>query len=188
MIKKMKNEFYKLSGIIAFIVAWTGMLTVIFTQGYNKQKSISLHTATSKSTILLLGVLSPISMILFMVFTTYWLTPTFNLPLLFIVLSILSFTGYILAAWFPAVGGISGKLHDIFAYGASILLFPIAYILAASPSIASFARVMNMLACLVMVGSFALLLWHKPARKNYLYYQVVYFLIFDISLLAAGYM
>ncbi len=183
----MKNDFYKLSGLLAFIIAWVGMLIAILTQGKNKQKSISLHTANSKSTIILLGVLSPLSMFLFMIFTTFWMAPTFDLSLSIIVLSIISFAGYILAAWFPAVGGVSGKLHDIFAYGASLLLIPISFILVLSPNISLFGRLMNAIACIIMIGSFGILLWYKPARKSYLYYQITYFLVFDLSLLAAGY-
>lgn len=163
------------------------MLTAVFVAGKNKQKSISLHTASNKKIILLLAILSPISMSLFMIFAIYWVAPNVSLPTLFAVLSVLSFTGYILAAWFPAVNGLSGKLHDIFAYGASILLIPTSLILATSSGISMFARVMNTAACIIMLGSFAILLWHKPARKSYLYYQITYFLIFDLSLLAAGY-
>lgn len=187
MIEQMENNFYKLSGLLAFLIAWAGMLTAIFTQGINKQKSISLHTANSRKTIILLAILSPLSMLLFMIFTIRWMAPVFDLPLLFIALSMISFAGYILAAWFPAVGGMSGKLHDIFAYGASLLLIPISFILATSPNISLPGRFMNVIACVIMIGSFGILLWYKPARKSYLYYQITYFLIFDLSLLAAGY-
>lgn len=183
----MIDELYKLSGLLGFIIAWFGMLVAVFSQGKHKHKSISLHAANNRRTILLLAILSPISMSLFMVFVAFWLSPNFKLSPMFITLNIIAFAGYILAAWFPAVGGRKEKLHDIFALGASLLLIPISFMLATSSSIPSISRVVNAIAVILMVGIFCILLWHKPARKNYLYYQVVYFLAFDLSLLATGF-
>lgn len=182
------QELYKYFGLYAFVIAWAGMLTVIINQGRDKARSISLHAASSRKTFLLLAVLSPLSMTLFMMFVVKWMAPKFDLPASFVILNVLAFTGYLLAAWFPAVQGIKGKIHDLFAYGASALLIPIALILATSQTIAIAPRIINGFSFLIMLGILVYLLSNKPARTHYLYFQIIYFLSFDIGLLTAGYL
>lgn len=183
----MIDDLYKWSGLLGFIIAWFGMSVVVFTQGRYKHKSISLHAASSRKTILLLAILSPISMTLFMVFVAFWLAPSLQLSPVFITLNLVAFIGYIIAAWFPAVGGRKEKLHDIFALGASLLLIPISFIVATSSNVLFVTRLINAIAGTLMIGIFCILLWHKPARNSYLYYQIAYFLAFDLSLLATGF-
>ncbi len=164
------------------------MLVTIFSQGNDKTKSISLHAAASKKTFILLAVLSPISMTLFIVFIIKWMAPTFNLSPVFVILSVVADVGYILAAWVPALEGRRGRLHDILAYGASLLLIPTAFILANSPNIATGSRLVNAVSVLTMLVILCVMVWHKPAKTKYLYYQIAYFLAFDISLLTAAYL
>lgn len=182
----MKTDFYKLSGLLAFLIAWAGMLLTVFTQGRDKSKSISLHAASDKKTIVLLGVLSPISMTLFMVFAVKYITPLLQLSGSFVVLNILAYLGYILAAWAPATGGTKTKLHNFFSYGASLLLIPISVILVTSPQVSTTSRIISAM-FLITAGAFGYLFWRKPDRSDYLYFQISYFLLFDISLLVAGY-
>lgn len=184
----MNIEFYKLAGLLAFVISWFGMLLVVYSQGNKKSWSISMHAAASKKTIRLLAYLSPISMGLYMIFVVKWVAPTFNLPLAFIVLNVLADTGYILAAWIPYTEGIRAKIHNILAYGASLLAMPIPYILAISPHIATIPRLINAVAFLMMFGILGFLYWYKPAWNHYLHYQIIYFLAFNVSLLAAGYL
>ena len=63
----MEVVLYELSGIVAFVLAWSGMLAAVYIQGKDKTKSISLHAAGSRNTFLLLAMLSPIAMLLFAV-------------------------------------------------------------------------------------------------------------------------
>lgn len=184
--RRMKTDLYKLSGLLAFLIAWFGMLITVFTQGKDKSKSISLHAASSKKTIVLLGVLSPLSMFLFMLFAIAYVTPLLSLSTAFVVLNILAYLGYILAAWVPATGGNKTKLHNLFSYGASLLLIPIAIMLLMSPSTAAMPKLIIGV-FLVAAGFFGYLFWSRPERANFLYFQIAYFLLFDISLLAAAY-
>lgn len=183
----MNIELYELSGILAFLIAWFGMLLTVLSRGKDKTKSISLHAASSKKTFILLAILSPISMSLFTIFAAKWMTPELSLPPLFIALSVIANTGYILASWIPATKGPKLRLHDFFAYGASLLLVPIAFILATSPNVAAIPRIINVFSLLIMASILDAMLWHKPAKFNYLYFQIAYFLSSGIGLLAAGY-
>jgi hypothetical protein len=185
-LKQMKT-FYELSGLLAFVIAWFGMLLAVFSQGNDKRKSISLHAASSKKTILLLAILSPISMSLFIVFSVRLMAPALHLPLVFIVMSILADLGYIFAAWIPSTGGVKTKLHDTFSYGASLLLIPITFILVISPNAATLAKVISSTSLMAMLGILATMFRNKRALPHYLYYQIAYFLAFDISLLVTGY-
>jgi hypothetical protein len=181
------NSFYELSGLLAFVIAWFGMLLAVFSQGADKKKSISLHTASSKKTILLLAILSPISMSLFIIFAVKWMAPALHLPLIFIVLSVLADLGYIVAAWIPSTGGMRTKLHDLFSYGASLFLIPITFILVISPSVVTLAKFINIISFTTLLWVLAIMFRHKRDLSNYLYFQIAYFLAFDAGLLAAGY-
>lgn len=181
------NRFYEISGLLAFVVAWFGMLLAVFTQGIDKGKSISLHAASSKKTIVLLAVLSPISMFLFATFSIKWMVPNLQLPLVFTALSIVAYTGYILAAWVPSTGGLKTKLHDLFSYSASLLLLPITLTLVNSPNITATARWFSLASITVMLFVFVVMVRRKETLAGYLYFQIAYFLAFDLSLLAAGY-
>lgn len=183
----MKMDFYKLSGLLAFMIAWAGMLTAIFTQGKDKTKSISLHAASSKKTIMLLAVLSPISMTLFMIFAAKYVAPLLGLSTMFIILNILADAGYILGAWIPATGGVKTRLHNFFSYGASLLLIPVTIMLATAPYASLVSRLISYIALLIMVVILVIMSRNKRVLPNYLYYQIAYFLAFDISLLAAAY-
>lgn len=181
------NNFYELSGLLAFVIAWVGMLLAVFTQGNDKRKSISLHAANSKKTILLLAIFSPISMSLFAVFSIKWMMPNLQLPLIFIPLSIVAYVGYILAAWVPSTGEVKTKIHDLFSYGASLLLVPIMFILVTSTNVATLARYIAFASLAVMLGVLIAMARTRRALPSYLYFQIAYFLAFDISLLASGY-
>lgn len=183
----MKVSFYEISGIVAFILSWFGMLLSVYTQGRDKTKSISLHAAASKSTFLLLAVLSPITMGLYGVFTIRWITPMYNMPIIFVIASTAAYVGYILAAWVPATRGVKRKLHDIFSYGSSIVLIPVVYIMASTVKIGITPKIINVGALVIMVSVCCALKWYKPAKRNYLYYQIAYFLSFNIALLSVGF-
>jgi hypothetical protein len=184
----MTEQLYKFSGLLGFTIVWSGMLYVVHKQGRDKTKSISLHAAATRDTFLLLAVLSPLSMGLFIIFCLKWLAPSFELSLSFVILTTLANLGYIFAAWVPAGRGIKGKLHDLFAYGASLLLIPITFTLATSANIATLSKAINALACLVMVSIFAVMSMSRAARSTHLYFQIAYFMVFDFSLLATGYL
>jgi hypothetical protein len=183
----MNTEFYKLSGIFAFVIMWTVMLLAIFSQGKDKSKSISMHIADSKKTIAMLAVFAPIAMTLLMIFAVKWVAPLLGLSTTFIVLNVLADACFILAAWVPSTKGRKAKLHDLFSYGASLLLIPITLLLAMSPNASTVSRAISSVTLVAMLGILGTMLRHKRILSSYLHYQILYFLAFDISLLAAGY-
>lgn len=184
----MSIDIYKFAGILAFLISWSAMLYVVFSQGKNNSWSISLHTAKTKKAILLLAFMSPLTMGLYMLFVIKWMAPTYHLSTLFILLNVIADTGYILAAWVPSIKGTRELIHNILTGGASVLAIAITYILAHSASIAALPRSINAVSTILMILIIGYLVINKSAWKNYLNYQIVYFLAFNIGLLTTGYL
>jgi hypothetical protein len=163
----MEANFYKLSGLLAFLIAWSSMLLAVLSQGSSKGKSISTHIASNKKTILLLGALIPIAMVLLIIFVIKYVAPLLGLSTMFIALNVVAYLGYILAAWVPATGGNRTKLHNIFSYGASVLLVPITMILVASPLVATIPKIISSV-FLATACVFGYLFWRNSDRANFL--------------------
>ena len=92
-----------------------------------------------------------------------------------------------MAAWVPDTKGIQHKVHEYFAYGAFLLFIPATTILIISSQISFIARFVAAVTLAYMIVTVLLFSLEEKIKQYHLYYQVVYMLLFHISILLATY-
>lgn len=180
-------EAYKLLGPIAFSIAWLTIAFLVYNWRGDKSMSISKRAAAHKSAFWMMLVAESVIFPMFFLFAVKWIAPTFNLPPLFTVFVGVSFIGFLLAAYIPDKDGWQRKVHALCAYGASLIFIPTLTILYLSPNVSSFARNFSLFAVIYQLVAVTLFATFENAKNHHLYFQGVYFLLFDLSMLAAAY-
>ena len=149
--------------------------------------SISRHAATDKKAYWFMLIVETVVFTMLYIFVVYWLTPAFNLPSFVNILITTSCLGFVLAAIIPDVSGWKSTFHSLSAYTASTILIPILTIMYISKNVSDFAKFVIILALIFQLGSVSVFMVIKNAKKYHLYIQAIYFLMFDLSLLAVAY-
>lgn len=183
----MPNEAYKSLGIITLALGWLTLGFAFYKWPVEVKKSISKHASAYRSTYLIMAVMQTLIYPLFLVFVFGWLMPTFHLPSVFGLFITLTFLGLLVAAWIPDTFGIKSKVHRICAYGAAALMIPIVLIIFLSSNVSMVARIISLFAACYMFIVTYLFAFVKNARNNHLYFQAIYFALFDLSILATVY-
>jgi len=180
-------EPYKWLGVVALVTSWSAIILLLNRWDSDRTLSISHHAAKHKTGFLAMATLQSIACISFILFGVKWMAPTYELPLAFSVCFVVMALGLFVAAWVPTVEGIQRKVHNISAYGATLLLLPTILLVATSPTISGVGKVAAYAAAMSMVLIFTVLLAAKRAKNNYLYLQCAYWLAFDIGLFTAAF-
>ncbi len=180
-------EIYKWFGILALVTSWAAIILVLTRGGSDRTLSISHHAAKHKKGFFTMAILQSIACISFILFGVKWLAPTLELPIAFSVSFVAISVGLLIAAWVPTVEGIKRKIHNITAYGATVLLLPTILLVATSPNVSVVGKVAAYTAAASMTIIFTILLTAKKAKAGYLYLQVAYWLAFDIGLFTAAF-
>ena len=172
---------------ISFFGTWGAVLYLLYKWRGDKSMSISRHAAKHKKAYLLMLIVETITFSLFFLFVYKWFVPTFKLPSFFNVLIAVSCGGFIVAALIPDVSGRKGIIHSLSAYTASMVFIPALALMFVSYEISNYAKVVIIFALIFQLGSVSAFMVIKNAKNYHLYIQSMYFLVFDLSLLAATY-
>jgi hypothetical protein len=182
------HEPYKVLGVLSIAYAWigTGMLLVFGPR--MPDHSISRHAALSRAAFWWMVFVEALSLPMFVVFVVRWLTPTFQLGLLFDLATFYSAAALLIASWIPATTGLQNRIHELLAYsGAFVFMIPIAMI-AGRGGTTIFSRGIAALTLGYMSYSIWLFACRPEAKKHHLEYQSLYLILFDITILSLTYL
>ena len=178
-------EAYKWLGLVALVTSWTGIILVLTRWESDRTLSISYHAAKTRSSFLTLALLQSVACLSFILFGVGWVVPALDLPVAFSVCFVAMAMALFVAAWVPTVEGLRRKVHNMSAYGATLLLLPTIMMVATSPRVSLAGEIAAYAAAASMTIIFAILMTTKRAKNSYLYLQCGYWLAFDIGLFMA---
>ncbi len=181
------NESFKSLGIFSIVLMWLGLLFLIYNWRGNKSMSFSLHAAQSRGGHIFYILLFSITLPLFFLFIINWYVPALNLPNLFTYLLIIGIIGQLIAAWVPAVGGLSEKIHNFGAYTMASMLIPLS-VLVVFAKVPTTVQMIAIAGIIYMVPVWILHFNLKSIKPNYLYFQSIYIAIFHLIILMSTYL
>lgn len=182
----LPDPAFKSLGLISIIMAWTGLLFLIYRWRGNKSMSFSLHAAQTKAGQIYYFILFAITLPLFFAFVLKWYVPALNLPSLFTYLVAIGVAGQIIAVIVPAVGGRKEKIHDFGAYLMAATIIPTSLIVALA-DIPIAVRALAILGVGYMIAVWILHFGLKQIRSHYLYFQAAYVAFFHLIIISSTY-
>jgi hypothetical protein len=180
-------ESLKPLGVLSIALCWLSLLLLLVKWRGDKSMSLSQYAAAHPKSYVTMAILESIFLPMYFVFIATWFSYTFHLPPIFVVLNAITVIGLLIAAWIPHTGGKKAKIHTIAAYPAYVSMMLITLLIAFSDSISTPARVFGFAAFAYMLVSSYLLVKHELGRANFLYLQVAFLVIMDITILLATY-
>lgn len=180
-------EIYKWFGVLALVTSWTAIILVLTKWESDRTLSISHHAAKSRNSFFTLALLQSVACVSFILFGVKWMAPTLKLPAAFSVCFVAISISLLIAAWVPTVEGIRRTVHNLTAYGATVLLLPTILLVATASGVSLVGRIVAYLAAISMTAIFTILVATKKAKNSYLYLQCGYWLAFDIGLFTAAF-
>ncbi len=175
--------------ITILITALAGVLTMRFWPMENR-RSYSENIARNRSSRIAFGVYMTIVTLLYYWFVLAWLGPELGMGVWYYALVWLALTLQLTLAWVPATEGRSMFVHNIAAYGVALVMPAVVAVILFTTTVTLstlqvIAAAMFLLFALVIGG---LYMFTPSARKNFLYFQLVYFVAFWIVMLAFTYL
>lgn len=175
-------------GIISIVLMWTAIGVLLKRHAPTKHKAVSSHAAQKKTYALWFAVVEAPLTILFGVFMFGWFIPAYDLGFWFSV-----FTGFVVGGLFgasvvPQATGWRYATHQVFAFTLAIgMLLTNAYFLLDTDT-ASFGRLLALVGLVYMSAVWALgFSKSRVLSEHFLYFQLAYFISYDIPLLTITY-
>ena len=181
-------ESYKLLGPIYCAIIWAAVFFVLKKWPGDRTMTISKHVAAYREAYLFFAIVRTLSFPMFFLFLFRWFLPELEMPTVAYVLMALAISGDLISAWIPETTGWKGRVHKWSAYGMAATVLPFTIIIALSPHISTFAHAFSYVAILFMVLFWVLFVTHKKSKEYYLYFQLAYFVLFDIAFLSAAFL
>ncbi len=181
-------EAYKIFGPLSVVAIWAAMLFIIKKWPGHRGMTVSSHAAAYKEAYLLLAVVCSISYPFFALFMFGWFIPALRLPLVFSWLTGLILILDCIIAWVPQHPGWKGVVHKLGAYAMASTFLPFAIMLALAPAVSSTARAVIWACTLLMALFWVIFIVSKKSKEYYLYFQLTYFFLFDLTFLSAAFL
>lgn len=180
-------EMYKSFGILSFVVLWSGLIFMIRKWPGNRSMSYSSHAAATKSGSIYYFAMFSLHLALFYTFIDRWFVPTFQLPNMFLVLSLAAVFGQFVAVCVPTTGGRKTTIHDAASYVAFTLLIPLSVMIAVSPNVTMAGRIAASIAATFMTLLGVSFVFVKATMDHFIIFQTLYAASFHVALLVAIY-
>lgn len=180
-------ESYKNFGLVGFGIFWLTTIVMIAVLKGDKTKSISSHAASAKKVSLVFGIVGAVSAIFLILFFAKWFTPTFQLGALFNLLVIGMLVLFGVAGIVPDTKGVKHTVHIWSAVIASVLLLPAMVLIIVNNQVSQVAQVFTAVAFVAMIFIGYRLVKRSRTDSRLLIYEALYFLCFDLSILAVTY-
>ncbi|MCW1907987.1 MAG: hypothetical protein KIH63_001460 [Candidatus Saccharibacteria bacterium] len=183
----MPLESAKPFGMLSMLVTVAVVIGMLAIWPHEKGKSISRHSAAGRVPYLLMALVQTFAYPAYLWFAFQWFVPTFDINPLYLVLTVLSAIGLLVAAWVPDVPGIRRRIHEVCAYGAAGLYIPATLILVLTPTIVPMARVFGALTAAYMIINVYAGLKIPKAHEYHLPLQSIYIVSYFAVILLATY-
>ncbi len=169
-------------------IFWLATLIMLWRLKGSKEKSISNHAASSKRVAIPFAIVAVIASTLLGLFFFKWFTPNFEFSTIFGVLAVAIVALYAIAGIVPQTKGVSQKVHFTAAVSASLLLLPAMTAIILNEQINNGARTFTFAALLLMFVLGFTMLRKRQTVSRVLFYEALYFLCFDISVMVITYL
>lgn len=176
-------ETYRYFSIFAILTVWALNGIIIFKWFSSKSLSLSLHAAAHRKAYFLFASSLTVNAFFFYLFALNWLSPTYNLPPVFMRLVIFALFSQFIAAWVPDIKGKLSKVHTLAAYALCLCMPVILSFIINSPKAPMLVKAIAVVANIVMISEVILLLVIDRKKSHHLIYQIVYTAVFHITLL-----
>jgi hypothetical protein len=178
----------KYLGLAAVLISWIAVGFLLYRWRNSPSLSVSKHAAAARGAYWVLAVALLAGGWAFYYWTMAWLVPLLDLGNGFIALATLAIVGQSVAAIVPDKPGWQSRVHLVAAYGMALLYFPISLNLLGSPYLPEVARVVGVVYVAYALAAWILFIAVSWARRYYLVFQTLYVIMFQLFLLAAGYL
>lgn len=174
-------------GLIAVGLSWLIGGLIIWKWRIDNTKSISEHAASHRTAFLLCGVVLSIIGPLFYLWILKYLVEPLELGSVFVAIMGLAIALQFATGLVPDVPGWKRKVHRFTAYGMAALFFPLAVMLTLHSGISTIAFVVGIGSVGYMVLGWFLFNFVPKSRENYLIFQSLYIIVFQLQILAVAY-
>lgn len=173
-------------GVISLAILLCSLGLMLKTGGIDIKYSLSMHGAAKRASYAIFAAALVMGGVLFYLFATKWLKPTFGLGLLFNVLLAVAIVCELLAAIVPDSVGVKRRVHRISAWTMAYCMLPLTLLLLLSP-LATGAKILVGVLLAYMLFGLWLFWFVKAARRYFLIFQSTYVLSFYLATLVAAY-
>jgi hypothetical protein len=177
-------------GIICVVASWIAGAFMLTKWRGTRDMSISLHAASARAAYIIFALVLTLGGGLFMVYLYGYFIPTLKLGNDFRILLALAFACQVVAAWVPDIADWNhwrAKVHKVAAWSMAVLFMPLTGLILLSPELSSLARIIGNVCFISMVVLWAIFIFGK-GKTRFLVYQTLYIVMFQITILAAGYL
>ena len=172
--------------LMAVIVTIVSVYLLLSNTKLRLDNTLSEHAARSKKLSRNFAIAEISIAVLYFLYITFWLAPTYSLSWIIIVIAYLGSIGFIVAALYPLNNKANEVFHNTGAYALGIsvlLLMPVLVSISNSP-----LSYIVVVFSLLMLGLFIYGLTESEFHKKYiLIFQTSYFAMFHVSLLLITY-
>lgn len=181
------NELAHHFALLSLLIAAAGLSYIIKKWGKDHARSLSTHAGMQKPSYLLFASSLIVSGVLFFLFITEWLMPTYNLGAWFGVLTAATVACELIAALVPDNGGYRSTVHGMGAWMMAVLAMFMVVALLFVPGVSVIAKFILGVLLSYLVLEWFLFLFIKWSHKWFLVFQSTYILCFYLAILAVAY-
>ncbi len=183
----MQGDFAFHLGYISILLLAAGLTFVVLKWPRGVQYTFSQHVAPRNSSSIFYSLLFIVTLTLLVIFFASYFIPTYELPIPFKQLLVISCVAQILCTFFPERGKEKTKIHRVFA-GISAACLPLLLaILSVWPTIDSFDKILTGVCFVIMLAILCLAVFTRLRKTHALILQIAYNVAFFVPLLLIAY-
>lgn len=184
----MQSDFAFHLGYISILLLAAGLAFVVLKWPRGIQYTFSQHVAPRNSSSIFYSLLFIVTLTLLLIFFASYFIPTYELPIPFKQLLVISCVAQVLCTFFPECGKEKTKIHRVFA-GISAACLPLLLaILSAWPTIDSFGRILSGACLVIMLAILCLAIFTRLRKTHALILQIMYNVAFFVPILFIAYL
>lgn len=177
----------RLLGLLAGFLIAASMVFILTRWPRHHHRSVSMHVADRRSTFLLFGIASTLSIGFLYIFMANWLMPALHLPVVFHVVLVAALIAELAAAWIPCLPGKQEYWHNLAAYTMAMLLPILLLFILFSPVTAVVLKFFTAVAIGWMLVMMVLLFVSPRIKRRYLVLQLIYIWLFYAIIMVAAF-
>ena len=177
-----------LIGTLAVVFFWLSLVCLLGKWPRNGRKTISQHSAKSRNTYIFFSISQTITGLMSHIFVIVWFIPHFHLSVTYTIIYSVMATLQLVSTWIPDIEkGLSSKLHTFLANSMALSLFVFMLVLTTTSRIPVtgrwFAGISALYMLVIIIG-----IYTKLIKQNYLYFQIAYIVLFQVTILTLAYL
>lgn len=183
----MQGDFAFHIGYISILLLAAGLTFVVLRWPRGVQYTFSQHAAPRNSSSIFYSLLFIVTLTLLLIFFASYFIPTYELPIPFKQLLVISCVAQVLCTLFPEREKEKTKIHRVFAGISAACLPMLLAILAAWPTIDGFDKILSGACFVIMLAILCLAIFTRLRKTHALMLQIAYNVAFFAPILLITY-